>query len=900
MPKVTTYLCDEGLSGISVSDSDRRKSLDALSVERNETSAVVRTKIATVACSPGAVPKRVVSVKLLPLSGLVDCALLDEHIGDAELSWAREIACDNGGNFVSRDRHITIDVSHPDDPCHWKNSALRGIRKTGEIRTYWSTVPAIVSDGLLPDSKSDLVAFDRESRIENGQTQFVPGELLQLLWALKYRDEWVARYVAGSFFATPAFTGGTVTGILNDETENKLVAVNVQNVTRSCMPTDWAAYNAGAWAFVLKQGDSAATETNRRSAFGDSDTSGDSSQETGMIGQILNLINNAREAAGLLPMSISPTLTGSAENHSNDMAAHQLTSHTGSDGSTTEGRIRATGYFDLGDGLSAAAENVASGYQTAEAVFTGWMNSPGHRANIMNPDFVVVGMAVKYDDDGVPYYTQNFGSLDDKSIPVSNPDYRVVPITVNNYGNGGDFETIDYDMLSAGNFEEFFEISQHIGVVTAVDTDNDTADITVDKLGAGSFEDVPIFYHCEDSNTVAGGSAAFSVGDEVLVLNEGGKPYPSSGDLVIVGFKDELKSCTTDGYLLIQLDDEYVIWNIASGALATLPPGLSYPLTLAHAVDYLSSIGIVFKTDLAYTSGGAAATESNGLSAAESKLQSSYVLTMERQKGCPTEDPYWDIWDQDRDSVISSGAGHISVREVCLDEETGFYSHSATVDESIVLNRNVNVPDYKIFVLASEYENQGSCYYYTSESFSSVISRQYEKILSITFDLPLHIISDRTGFIWQKSKSIRTSSYSGVPTDCNPGVKATVVNSYEQTLLYQSYIHPSLSQIILESNLPHLAFRDHCCHGACYNQYAVCLEQPLAVSNTITGGFAQISVQKDGVYDPALETYQYSWDNFEMVPMSNILNSFSKTLHEDILERGPSTGGIIVKIYGRE
>jgi uncharacterized protein YkwD len=541
--KITTYLCDEGLSGISVSDSDNRKSLDVLSVERNETSAVVRTKIATVACSPGAVAKRVVTVKLLPVAGLVDCALFDEHIGDAELSWAREIACDNGGNFVSRDRHITIDVSHPDDPGHWKSSALRGIRKTGETRTYWNTVPAIVSDGLLPDSKGDMVAFDTESRIENGQTQFVPGELLQLLWALKYRDEWIARNVVGSFFATPAFTGGTVTGITNDGTEDKVVVVDVQNVSRSCMPTDWAAYNAGAWAFVLKQGDSAATETNRRSDFGDSDTSSEnSSQETGMIGQILNLINGAREAAGLSPMSISPTLTGSAEKHSNDMATNGFTGHTGSDGSTPESRIRTTGYFDLGTGLS-AAENVASGYQTADAVFTGWMNSPGHRANIMNPDFVVVGMAVKYDDDGMPYYTQNFGSLNDKLIAVSTPDYRVVPITVNNYGNGGDFETIDYDMLSAGNFEEFFEISQHIGVVTAVDGDNDTADITVDKLGAGSFADVPIFYHCEDSNTVAGGSAAFAVNDEVLVLNEGGKPYPSSGDLVIVGFKDELKSC---------------------------------------------------------------------------------------------------------------------------------------------------------------------------------------------------------------------------------------------------------------------------------------------------------------------------------------------------------------------
>ncbi|MBO3740117.1 CAP domain-containing protein, partial [Actinoplanes flavus] len=56
-----------------------------------------------------------------------------------------------------------------------------------------------------------------------------------------------------------------------------------------------------------------------------------------------------------------------------------------------------------------SSENIAYGYRTATDVVTGWMNSPGHRANILNCKSKTVGVGVAYATDGTPYYTQDFG-----------------------------------------------------------------------------------------------------------------------------------------------------------------------------------------------------------------------------------------------------------------------------------------------------------------------------------------------------------------------------------------------------------------------------------------------------------------------------------------------------------
>lgn len=81
-------------------------------------------------------------------------------------------------------------------------------------------------------------------------------------------------------------------------------------------------------------------------------------------------------------------LTQAATGHSQDMAANNFFSHTGSNNSSLADRIDAVGYS-----WSSIGENIAAGQTTVNQVVDGWIASPGHCANIMNPAFVHVGVA---------------------------------------------------------------------------------------------------------------------------------------------------------------------------------------------------------------------------------------------------------------------------------------------------------------------------------------------------------------------------------------------------------------------------------------------------------------------------------------------------------------------------
>lgn len=116
--------------------------------------------------------------------------------------------------------------------------------------------------------------------------------------------------------------------------------------------------------------------------------------------RVVQLVNERRGEAGLAPVSVSGQLTTAAQNHSADQARTGVMSHTGSDGSNTGTRISRTGYR-----YRTYGENVAAGYGSADAVMTAWMNSSGHRANILNGNFTQIGVGLAYKSDGTPFWT---------------------------------------------------------------------------------------------------------------------------------------------------------------------------------------------------------------------------------------------------------------------------------------------------------------------------------------------------------------------------------------------------------------------------------------------------------------------------------------------------------------
>jgi uncharacterized protein YkwD len=124
--------------------------------------------------------------------------------------------------------------------------------------------------------------------------------------------------------------------------------------------------------------------------------------ETVAADAVLTLVNEARGQAGCQPLVRDPALTELAADFSQDMAERGYFSHTDPDGLDPWDRAAAAGIDNL------AGENIAMGQADAQAVMDSWMNSEGHRANILNCDFRTIGVGVHIADGG-PWWTQDFG-----------------------------------------------------------------------------------------------------------------------------------------------------------------------------------------------------------------------------------------------------------------------------------------------------------------------------------------------------------------------------------------------------------------------------------------------------------------------------------------------------------
>lgn len=131
---------------------------------------------------------------------------------------------------------------------------------------------------------------------------------------------------------------------------------------------------------------------------------------------VLTLTNQARARARTCggqrfppapPLALAPALNRAAAAHSRDMAAHDLFSHTGSDGSTLGERVTHAGYH-----WSMVGENIAAGVRTPMQAVAGWLASPEHCANIMTAGFRHLGVAfaVNRRSSEVTYWTEDFGT----------------------------------------------------------------------------------------------------------------------------------------------------------------------------------------------------------------------------------------------------------------------------------------------------------------------------------------------------------------------------------------------------------------------------------------------------------------------------------------------------------
>ena len=116
--------------------------------------------------------------------------------------------------------------------------------------------------------------------------------------------------------------------------------------------------------------------------------------------KVVDLVNAERAKEGLSPVSVNTKLENAAQTRAQEIVTSF--SHTRPNGSSFGTAIKAAGVS-----YNACGENIAYGQKSPEAVMNAWMNSSGHRANIMNPNFKYIGVGY-YQTNGVNYWVQEF------------------------------------------------------------------------------------------------------------------------------------------------------------------------------------------------------------------------------------------------------------------------------------------------------------------------------------------------------------------------------------------------------------------------------------------------------------------------------------------------------------
>jgi uncharacterized protein YkwD len=124
------------------------------------------------------------------------------------------------------------------------------------------------------------------------------------------------------------------------------------------------------------------------------------------LAEVVARTNAERARHGLPPLTPEPMLAAAAQAHSVDMAARRFFDHRNPEGLQVSDRVEAFGYR-----YATVAENIAAGQPTPAAVVEGWMNSPGHRRNILSADVTQIGIGFAPSSDIYGcYWTQVFGT----------------------------------------------------------------------------------------------------------------------------------------------------------------------------------------------------------------------------------------------------------------------------------------------------------------------------------------------------------------------------------------------------------------------------------------------------------------------------------------------------------
>ncbi|WP_240137029.1 CAP domain-containing protein [Streptomyces sp. MUM 178J] len=131
---------------------------------------------------------------------------------------------------------------------------------------------------------------------------------------------------------------------------------------------------------------------------------GTSGGDASLARQVADLANQERAKAGCAPLRVDSRLQAAAQAHADDMAARNYYEHTSPEGKSAGDRMEAAGYD-----WRTWGENIHKSPKDAQTAMRDWMDSPGHRENILNCEFKDLGVGVNLSSNG-PWWVQNFGA----------------------------------------------------------------------------------------------------------------------------------------------------------------------------------------------------------------------------------------------------------------------------------------------------------------------------------------------------------------------------------------------------------------------------------------------------------------------------------------------------------
>lgn len=194
--------------------------------------------------------------------------------------------------------------------------------------------------------------------------------------------------------STISAQAGTKTIVIgNTAGMNQMIASTY--ISNGCLP-DW---NLPDWS--LPEVNKPESSKPDNSKPGNSETEEEGSFRPAYIQQVIDLVNKERAKAGLSPLKESAAASSAAAVRAKEIAVNF--SHTRPDGSGFSTALQQSGATFRG-----AGENIAYGQRTPEAVMDSWMNSSGHRANILSKSFTTIGVGYYQDGNGTGYWTQLF------------------------------------------------------------------------------------------------------------------------------------------------------------------------------------------------------------------------------------------------------------------------------------------------------------------------------------------------------------------------------------------------------------------------------------------------------------------------------------------------------------